>query len=347
MKHKTFLSIVVAMAMTGCFKVQKKSEVAAKQGQPKQFHAQPQKAPITRELHLDDVFVEFVGQAQPDMYDIVFSWPETRDRVRISIDGQAMFVVNTSERQTEGVGNLQGGRKISVLVEILDQQYHIIAAETRELEVPKDYIFPKNLRLTSDLTIPNERVFMNGSMITTQHYNLTIKTKKLVMLEKSYIQNFSSDEKASPNKPGRNGGTIRIEALAAEGNLDLTLNSEAGGDGFKGLAPCSSNDYCSVTPSCPVGGRGMDAGRNGDLYVKINNSTDFKLYYQEELARGGNVGPGPNIKTADGYPVFVPYGAALGLPNMNCEKNPLPGIGAQSGKICLTYSGQMPQLGCE
>lgn len=349
MKHKTFFAVLVmAIAMTGCLKVQKKSEVAAaKEAKAKPVKAQPKQV-NNRELRLDDVFVEFEGQAQPNIYDMVFSWPETRDRVRISVDGHVAFAVNTSERTSEAIDNLQGGRKVSVLVEILDQQFHVITSETRDLEIPKDYVFPKNYRLMADMTVANERVFMSAASITTQQFNLTIKTKKLIVLEKSYIQNFSTGEKAAPIKHGRNGGVIRIEAETAEGDLDITVNSEAGGDGFKAVKheTCPAGANCFPSPSCPWGGSGLNAGRNGDLYVKVAHSSDFKLYYQEELAVGGNVGPAHEVPTDKEYPVWSPYGIALGL-NMQCVKNPVQGNEAQPGKICLTFSGQVPQQGCE
>lgn len=341
MKHKTFFTVLVmAVTITGC-KVQKKSEVATKQAQAKPRPAQPKQV-TNRELRLGDVFVEFEGQAQPNIYDMVFSWPETRDRVRISVDGQVMFAVNTSERLEEAVANLQGGRKVSVLVEILDQQYHIITSETRELEVPTDYIFSKNFILTNHLNITNERVFMRSSTITTQNFNLKIKTKKLIVLETSFIQGFDQNYKPKPKQGGRSGGEIRIEAESAEGVLDITLNSEAGGDGFKGIWACSSapGTICLNNLMCRQGGNGLNAGRNGDLYVTIKDVTNFHLYPQTIINSGGKPGPKFDAVTESDYPLFM-FGKE------ECPAQPAHGAEAVPGKICLTLAGSVPEKGCE
>lgn len=347
MKHKTYLVVLVLTAvMTGCLKVQKKDEVAATTAKKKMVVPQQN---TNREMHIDDVFVDYIGQNQPDLYDIVFSWPATRDRLRLTVNGQVLVTTNTQEVLQHELSNVQGGRKLSVLIEVLNQQNHIISSKTRDLEIPKDYVFPKNFRLTNDMTITNDRVFMNGSVITTQNFKLNIKTKKIIILEKSYVQNFEMNEKAQPALHGRNGGEIRIEALVAEGELNVTMNSEAGGNGFKGLAniecpPSIGQGMCFSHFNCPAGGSGMNAGINGNLFVRIDKVDNFKIYPQYTLSEGGQPGPGANANTPDGYPVFVNY---KNNHLSQCPKIPIKGTGAQPGKICLTYSGQNPEQGCE
>lgn len=348
MKHKTFFAVLaVAIAMTGC-KIQKKSEVAAKEAQAKPRPVQPKQV-TNRELRLDDVFVEFEGQVQPNIYNMVFSWPETRDRVRISMDGQVMFAVNTSERPTEAVANLQGGRKVAVLVEILDQQYHVITSETRDLEVPRDYIFPANFKLTNHMKIQNERVFLNNSTVTTENFNLEIQTKKLIVLNHSTIQGFIPGAKAAHGKDGRSGGLISIEADYAEGELTFTMNSEAGGDALMGYYYAHAHIGTGAIMEnaiCPLGTNGFTAGRNGDLKLKIREISNFRHYPQETLSDGGNLAPVlQNKASMNGYPQ-IPQGV-FGAPQYACPKKPSAGGGAQLGKICLTFSGQTPQPGCE
>ncbi|WP_409479185.1 hypothetical protein [Pseudobdellovibrio sp. HCB154] len=346
MKHKTFIKVLaVALAMTGC-KVQKKSEAAAvKAAKTKPANTQPKQV-TNRELRLEDVFVEFEGQAQPNVYNMILSWPETRDRVRISVDGQVMFAVNTTERQTEAVANLQGGRKVAVLVEILDQQYHIITSETRELEVPKDYVFPNQFTLTNHMKIPNERVFLNNSVVTTGNFNLEIQTKKLIVLNRSTIQGFIPGAKAAHGNDGRSGGLISIEAEYAEGELTFTMNSEAGGDALMGyymMIYGSSNEHVV----CPLGTNGFTAGRNGDLKLKIKDISNFRHYPQETLSDGGKTAPIiQNKESINGYPQ-MPSHKMFGGKHYDCPKRPSPGGGAQLGKICQTFSGQVPAQGCE
>lgn len=346
MKHKTFFAVVAVIAMSGCFKVQKKSEIVAKQAQAQAKQPQPKQV-LTRELRLDDVFIEFEGQSQPDVYNMMFSWPETRDRVRVSVNGQVAFTVNTSERPSEGVSNLQGGRKVSVLVEILDQQYHIITSEVRDLDVPKDYIFPNQFKLTGNMKIQNERVFLNNSVITTENFNLEIQTKKLIVLDKSAaldksrIQNFIPGARARYGDNGRNGGLISIKSDYAEGELNFWMNSEAGGDALKGFY--FTPPYLQEIAACPLGTNGFTAGRNGDLKLNIKDITNFRHYTQETLSDGGRIAPELSKDKNLDYP-GLSNPAGLGV---DCPQRPGPGGGAQLGKICLTFSGQVPAQGCE
>lgn len=350
MKHKTFFKVLaVVIAMTGC-KVQKKSEAAAvKAVKTKPANAQPKQV-TNRELRVEDVFVEFEGQAQPNVYNVVFSWPETRDRVRISVDGQVMFAVNTSERQTEAVANLQGGRKVAVLVEILDQQYHIITSGTRELDVPKDYVFPNQFTLTNHMKIPNERVFLNNSVVTTGNFNLEIQTKKLIVLNKSIIQGFVPGAKAAHGNDGRSGGLISIEADYAEGELTFTMNSEAGGDALMGYYDQYANAGTGALMEhaiCSLGTNGFVAGHNGDLKLKIKDISNFRHYPQETLSDGGSIAPElSKANVSSGYPQ-MPSFRSYNVKRYECPKRPSAGAGAQLGKICQTFSGQVSQPGCE
>lgn len=354
MKHNAyFLYLAAFVLMAGC-KVQKKNDAAAASAVTKTKTVAPapvKSVEITRELRLDDVYVELVGQNQPDLYDVNFSWPQTRDRVRLTVNGQELAVMDTRETLEYKLENVQGGRKLSVLVSILDQQNHIIISETRDLEVPKDYIFPKKFTLSNNMTIQNERVFMSRSTVTTLNYNLTIKTKKLIILEKSLVQNFEENQKAAPVSHGRNGGEIRIEAETAEGDLEVTLNSEIGGDGFKGMpsksCPASiAIDYCHFQFNCPQGGSGWDAGKNGSLFVKINKKDNFTLYHQSTISEGGRPGPADGADTVGDYPT---YNKSFGIksPLLQCPQKPVAGLPAQEGKVCFNYPGQASEAGCE
>jgi hypothetical protein len=344
MKHKTFFAIVaITLMATSCLKVTKKSEAVPQPAKAQSTPAQTQQPKvINRELRLDDVFVEFVGKPQPNLYDMIFSWPETRDRVRISLDGKVAFAVNTSERPQEGIANLQGGRKLSVLFEVLDQQSHVITSQTRDLEVPKDYVFSRDYKLTYDLNISNDRVFMNNSIITTENFNLVIKTKKLIVLDqdasvgKSRIQNFPLNLKALHGSHGRSGGSIRIEALSAEGDLTFTMNSEAGGDALQG-------NYWGNQSYCIYGTNGYNAGQNGDLNIKVQDPKDFRAYPNEILSLGGNIAPVLKANEPEDYPRISKYDVS----SIICPQRPSIGAGSQPGKMCLTYLGQVPEAGCE
>ncbi len=354
MKHKTWISyLALAVVMTGCLKVQNKNEVAAKAApKAKQPLVQAQ-AQITRALRLDDVFVEPVGLNQPNIYDLNFSWPQTKDRLRLTANSKVLTVIDTKETFQWTMSRLQGGAKFELLIEILDGEGHIITSEVRQIEIPKDYVFPKSLRLTNHMKIQNHRVFMSDSVITTENFNLEIQSSQLIVLNKSYIQSYANETKAKIGSAGRSAGSIRIEANVAEGDLDITMNSEAGGDGLKGYeSPQCGFDAgigCNIGKiHCPQGGLGYPAGNNGNLFVKIKDIANFKLYSQEQLSLGGRNGPSMDESTPADYPVvtsqFINKNTYTCTPRQGA---PPRGTDAVPGKICLMFSGSVPEHGCE
>jgi hypothetical protein len=327
MKHKTYLVslIVMIIPLMGCLKVEKKAEQPATAAPEKKKAVVKQ--PINRELRLDDIFIEYVGLDQPNIYNVVFSWPETRDRVRVSTNGQVWFLTNTAETDRYVMNNLQGGKSYSILVEILDEKNHVITSEQRTVEVPRDYVFPRNFMLTGNMEIKNDRVFMKGSVITTENFHLTIETKNLIVLEKSVIQSFPFSHKAGPGRIGRNSGTIRISAELAKGELDLIMNSEGGGDGKQGFA---GNNLITTRP----GECGYAAGRNPEVYIEILDIKDFRFYHEEVFAEGGAIGPDGAAQAPPNYPRAEFY-------NANCNGTPVRGASAQPGKICINLSGMV------
>lgn len=353
MKHKTCIQfLVLAAVLTGCLKVQKKDSVIAKAAAPKEKTPlmQPQATVITRELRLDDVFIEQVGLKQPNIYDLVLSWPQTKDRLRLSANNQVLTVLDTKTTQQWNMANLQGGTKFDLLIEILDNESHIISAETRTVEIPKDYVFPKFLRLSNHMKIQSHRVFMSDSVVLTENFNLEIQAQQLIVLNKSSIQNYLSEAKANVGSAGRSGGSVYIEVEKAEGDLDITMNSEAGGNGLKGFetpqCPINAPMGCMLMQyHCAQGGHGFPAGNNGNLTVKVKDIKDFKLYTQEQLSLGGVKGPSMHESTPEGYPVITKI---FGQKDTCVRKGVNPnGADAVPGKICLLMSGSIPQPGCE
>lgn len=344
MKHKTFFAILaLTLIATSCLKVTKKSEVATPPNKSLSPPTPTEPSDVVNlELKLTDVLISFVGNPQPNSYDMVISWPRTRDRVRLSLDGQITFDVNTAESGQKQIFNLRGGRELTVLIEILGQESHVITSETRKEKVPEDYVFPNLYKLTDHLTIAKNRVFLMNSIVTTENFNLSIQTTKLIVLDlekggsKSRIQNFPLDQKAAHGSHGRNGGLIRIEALSAEGDLFLTMNSEAGGDALQG-------NYWGQNYYCVYGTHGYNAGRNGDLLIRIQDPKNFHPYKSEPLSPGGKIAPVLNQEEPEDYPRISKYEVS----SVICPQFPSPGAAAQPGKVCLTYYGQAPEVGCE
>lgn len=343
MKHKTYFAyLILAIAMSGCLKVNKKNAhtAAAKPNQAKPQTIEPRQE-ISRELRLDDIFVEYAGQRRPNVYDILLSWPKTRDHIRISLNNKIIFTANTAEVLQYKLEDQKGGDSFEVLIEILDSNSKILASESRPIEVPEDVVISDEFILTRDVKIHRERVFLLESLITTQNFNLEIMAKELIVMGRSTIQNYSSTAKAAVGKVGRDGGAILIDAEIAEGELLLTLNSEAGGDGLQGyyetrLVGKEKNEI--RVPKCINGGNGYPAGRNGSLRLKVKNIDNFYYYPTTTISSGGSHGPRLGQ---------VPLTYPAVNEGSGCPENPISGANAVEGAICLLTSKSTPEQGCE
>lgn len=339
MKHKTYFVIfLMAAAMTGCLKVQKKDEKRALEARK----AQQVKVMFNRDLVFEDIAISFLGQPRPNVYDVNFEWPNTRDRLRIRVGDQVLFQANTSEVTEYTVKNFQGGDRITLLVEILDEREHIISATPKDIEIPKDHIYQGPIVLEYDTKIVEfERVFMDQAVFTTQNFLLEIKTKELIVLKESIIQGFAQGSKAPAGFEGRSGGLVNIEANSAEGKLTFILNSEGGGDGLRGyyVIETIGKDRTDVKrPKCPGGGSGFRAGRNADLRLKINNIEKFSYSRPEVFSEGGN--PGPKLE-----PASISHPAMSD--ESNCPQNPTKGEPNGHGFFCLISPDSILAQGCE
>lgn len=340
MKHKTyFVYLAAAVLMTGC-KVQNKNQKAAAErksqqlSQPKPESKQLVPQVVLPELRLDQIYVEKIGQHRPNVYDLLISWPKTKNGVRVSVLNKIEFTGQTSETQNYTITNLDGGTKVKVFVEILNENNQVVDARTFEVDIPEDLNLT-DLTLTRNMEIYHERVFMNKTVITTQNFNLVIRAKELIILNDSKIQNFEPGTKAQPGTEGRGGGVIDIEVKTADGLLEFILNSEAGGDGLKGYYVTKTTGGKEkqdiLVQICRDGGSGYNAGQNGDLKLAVENAVNFYHFVKDsDFALGGQSGP----KLGHAPPSYPSMKEGT-----NCPSQPVAGASAQSGRKCVKLAG--------
>ena len=97
--------------------------------------------------------------------------------------------------------------------------HHIIEEST---------LLTEDMALTTNTVIRSKKVILNEVTVKTFHHDLRIITDEFIS-HNAVIQNFPEGQKAERNKHGRKGGHILIEAVTAEGQLQLILNGEQGG----------------------------------------------------------------------------------------------------------------------
>ena len=89
-------------------------------------------------------------------------------------------------------------------------------------------IISGDMKLKEDSVIQDRKVILNMARIKTLEHDLFILAEEFVSVH-SVIQNFPEGKKGKRKKDGKNGGNILIEAMTAEGELQLILNGQSGG----------------------------------------------------------------------------------------------------------------------
>ena len=145
--------------------------------------------------------------------------PTTREESSIKTGGLSPANEQVAD-DTQAAGNE------TALTETPDNE----TEEEKEKEIPEEEIttISEEVVLAEDTVIQNTRVVLNMASIKTSEHDLVIIADEFIS-NHSVIQNFSIEQKAEKETPGRNGGNIRVEAKTASGTLQLILNGEDAG----------------------------------------------------------------------------------------------------------------------
>lgn len=341
MKHKTYLSyIVLTVLMTGCLKVENKNQ---KNNQP-EVQQLVQSLPVNSnyDLVFSDISIVKIGQHRPNVYNVLISWPKTRNGVRVIKQNKVECMVSSGIESCTLL-DLAGGDHVTFIIEILNEDNSVVETKLYEEEIPEDLNLSGEIELSRNMEYVSDRIFMDNALITTKDFNVLIKAKELFILSNSRIQNFADNSKANPGNHGRNGGTVTVEAKYAEGALSINLNAEAGGDGLQGYyitrlsGGKEKQDY--LVGKCRDGGNGYDAGVNGNLKVNIDRSMNFYSdVIPQSLALGGRVGPklgqAPSL-----YPSMKE--------GTDCPSQPIAGNSGSKGRVCKILDGQVIESECD
>jgi hypothetical protein len=197
-----------------------------------------------------------------------------------------------------------------------------------DIELPDAKIQAAMASANPKLELRANRVFLNKNKdntpsLVTFGRELVIDTKELISNGGSLIT-FISGQKADSDMPGRSGGSIRIKANSARGELSIEMRGEHGGDGSSGApfaerAPSgaagtsgqshrqmgsgSFPSFCVALPTSGGNGENGANGRNGQngrrggntgqLTFEVAEKSDaFQLHFSKEVGRSGKAGAG-------------------------------------------------------
>ncbi len=281
---------------------------------------------------------------------MILKWPAHKNSIVRVFQSDDEDGVETVENSLV-LKNRMGGKFEKIRIE----QFEILtekrkASFTVEIKPPEDQIFSGLIVLNEDYIQTTERLFILGNArVYTQQFNLKVKAQKIFSEEGALITNFPLESSAELEKKGLSGGQIEIFATEAVGRLKIILNGQNGGVGRLGtpdamlyqgmvlhanaLVPDSIN-----LRSCP-GNRGGLAGKSGSLVFSADESNNFILLSETELAKAGL--PGEMTFKCFETHIYPEYKKLCRPINFQkCESNfdiSMNKIG-ESGQICTKFN---------
>jgi hypothetical protein len=353
MKYQFGLQILVlVMAFSfGCMKVKKKDDVA-----PKTETAVSENDYRVSSLTSSNLIMRYQGQPKPNQYTAEISWPHTTIKSTYRII-QANSEIREFTENSIALENLVGGQESKVTFE----QYSIVDQKRLTsfdvfLAPPKDFVFDGVILLQQNVEENVERLFFTSSAkVYTNQFNLKIRAKNIYSEFGAVISNFPEGSVAAKETVGLSGGKTEIDADVAEGNLQVIMNAQQGGEGKYGWP---MGTYAQIMnspmifpkdlksgitgddiPACP-GSDGAHSGSMGNFFLKFSTSSNLLISTRMLLVPGGNYGV-LNEKCFYNYPQSmscVPTQYSSGVASCDYKRIPHNGRPAAPGQICTKMS---------
>lgn len=202
------------------------------------------------QLTASNVVVTFLEQPEPRSYVMKITWPEQIKRMQVIVNNKTP-VIHISSNNT-------GSSHEELVLSEREQDIELLAYDSLGAPIsslalkkvaPLDYVLGANLNLNKDTVINVNRFFiLPSAQLTTNGYNLSITTNKLIITPPSEETKVSdrlgliSKSHILTNLPGAvaenehllKGSNISIQAKQATGHLIVSLIGYNGKDGQNG-----------------------------------------------------------------------------------------------------------------
>ncbi len=248
MKHKIYL-LGVLIALSSCMKLKKKSADA--DASPS-ASVEASELQSSKNLTVNEFGYEYVFDKYRSFQEVKFnfpsSWPDEIIMIETELDEQKIekkSVLRDNETRVKIVP-LMSKYKVSY-------KFYKSVAENLELLDEAEVLPVLDLELATDLNIA-QQFNLNAKTKTIFIANLRIDENAHLFLENysgriqianleskfGFIQTFDSNQRAPLGLDGRSGGSVTIEIANAQGELNLVMIGEKGGDGDNAAEPSES-----------------------------------------------------------------------------------------------------------
>lgn len=183
-----------------------------------------------------DQFIQVRVQptAKPEKYMVYFSWPRIEDGkfVRVRLD-KTLIVVNPS--QTDFNHEVFHDQTLTYTFEILDNASKIEKSFPKQIKIPRDFVIREGQSsFNEDTRLTVNRIFLTNEIaLTTNGYNIELVANELHSKD-GVIETFPENAKALTDINGKSGGSLKINASLATGDLKIYMRGQHGGDGANG-----------------------------------------------------------------------------------------------------------------
>ena len=198
-------------------------------------------------------------------YNLTLAWPANADNsVRICRDSEVIAILSGSQNTV--TLPVAGGAKLTYVVDHINADGSLGPSTQMNIQVPHDLVWNDTFMLTDSLNIEGGRLFLTDkARIIVLNKNLTINVDE-IHSDRGLIETFPADSIAARDTKGLDGGTIKINAKKADGNLQVILRGQQGGAGLQRPLVFSVDK----APQQPCyGTSGGAGGASGNIYIKV------------------------------------------------------------------------------
>lgn len=143
------------------------------------------------------------------------------------------------------------------------------------IAIPQDLEIREIAHLSSIRGV--HRLFLRGgARLYPDHSRLLIDVHELIS-EGGIIETFAENSRAAEGENGRSGGTVRLFAQTARGDLTILARGEHGGQGRTGRTGKDSPDPGAEGETGESGGTGGNGGNSGRVCVKIATASPIQV----------------------------------------------------------------------
>lgn len=255
------------------------SDELSKKDEPK---TQPKVTGFSREA----VTSEVIPTSEPNKYQVVLRWEPTSHVLMVTRAGAPQVKLTSATTELSEV--LDGGKTYEYIFETyMDGKSQKLPLTNVKVEVPYDYVFKGEKKLTGDLVVTANRIFVNAdAVVTAQRHKIVLKAKEFIS-KGGKFQSYTPASRDCPKRgDGYAGGDITIDSETATGTLNISMMGSGG---------CGAES-----------GGNINGGPGGKLTVRAKRGESLLL----NLTLAASAG-------APKYKSFLPEGK-LGAPPTTC-----------------------------